>query len=84
MWDTKLKVKKVCRKKGTNLYLREAINNAVENGKLICEIICRMMSLLHSVKRKRCCRAELFSYVYGTVALRKSELPFLVGEFNTK
>ena len=64
--------------------MREAINNAVENGKLICEIICRMMSLLHSVKRKRCCRAELFSYVYGTVALIKSELPFLVGEFNTK
>ena len=80
----KAKSKKGMQKKRTNLCLREAIDNAVENEKLICKIICRTMSLLHSVKRKRCCRVELFSYIYGTVALRKSELPFLAGEFNTK
>lgn len=80
----KAKSKKGMQEKRTNLCLREAIDNAVENEKLICKIICRTMSLLHSVKRKRCCRVELFSYIYGTVALRKSELPFLAGEFNTK
>ena len=80
----KAKSKKGMQEKKTNLCLREAIDNAVENEKLICKIICRTMSLLHSVKRKRCCMVELFSYIYGTVALRKSELPFLVGEFNTK
>ena len=80
----KAKSKKGMQEKKTNLCLREAIDNAVENEKLICKIICRTMSLLHSVKRKRCCRVELFSYIYGTVALRKSELPFLAGEFNTK
>lgn len=80
----KAKSKKGMQEKKTNLCLREAIDNAVENEKLICKIICRTMSLLHSVKRKRCCMVELFSYIYGTVALRKSELPFLVGEFKTK
>lgn len=80
----KAKSKKGMQEKKTNLCLREAIDNAVENEKLICKIICRTMSLLHSVKRKRCCMVELFSYIYGTVALRKSELPFLAGEFNTK